>query len=151
MAFIKYQNFYKFSGYFGRKGSKQSGNSETNSVAKGPKFRPQNSKADLQKFVRSEKLAAEFSLNLPKKGPNYFEDDYLYKKVKIYAEKYISSPDIFDFSFPLPRELVCKRQIILVFMRRFCMEPNFFASGRIFWWSGVGNTDCYFAVSLYNG
>jgi hypothetical protein len=38
------------------------------SVAKGPKFRPQNSKGALQKFVRPEKLAAEFSPDLPKKG-----------------------------------------------------------------------------------
>jgi hypothetical protein len=38
------------------------------SVAKGPKFRPQNSKGALQKFVRPEILAAEFSLNMPKKG-----------------------------------------------------------------------------------
>jgi hypothetical protein len=26
-GFVKWQNFFKFSGYFGRKGSKQSGNS----------------------------------------------------------------------------------------------------------------------------
>jgi hypothetical protein len=26
-AFVKWQNFFKFSGYFGRKGSKKSGNS----------------------------------------------------------------------------------------------------------------------------
>jgi hypothetical protein len=26
-AFVKWQNFFKFSGYFGRKGSKQSGKS----------------------------------------------------------------------------------------------------------------------------
>jgi hypothetical protein len=38
------------------------------SVAKGPKFLPQNSKGALKKFVRPEKLAAEFSLNMPKKG-----------------------------------------------------------------------------------
>jgi hypothetical protein len=38
------------------------------SVAKGPKFRPQNSKGALKKFVRPEKLAAEFSLNMLKKG-----------------------------------------------------------------------------------
>jgi hypothetical protein len=38
------------------------------SVAKGPKFRPQNSKGALQKFVRPEISAAEFSLNMPKKG-----------------------------------------------------------------------------------
>jgi hypothetical protein len=38
------------------------------SVAKGPKFRPQNSKGAIQKFVRPEKLAAEFSINMPKKG-----------------------------------------------------------------------------------
>jgi hypothetical protein len=57
------------------------------SVAKGPKFRPQNSKGALQKFVRPEKLAAEFSLDLPKKGrkgaekgPNFLEEYYSYKK-----------------------------------------------------------------------
>jgi hypothetical protein len=38
------------------------------SVAKGPKFRPHNSKGALQKFVRPEKLAAELSLKIPKKG-----------------------------------------------------------------------------------
>jgi hypothetical protein len=38
------------------------------SVAKEQKFRPQNSKGALQKFVRPEKLAAEFSLNMAKKG-----------------------------------------------------------------------------------
>jgi hypothetical protein len=38
------------------------------SVAKGPKFRPQNSKGALQKYVRPEKLAAEFSSNMPEKG-----------------------------------------------------------------------------------
>jgi hypothetical protein len=55
--------------------------------------------------LRPEKLAAEFSLNMPKraeKGPNFFEDDYSYKKALKSAEKYTSSPDIFDFSFPLP-------------------------------------------------
>jgi hypothetical protein len=31
------------------------------------------------------------------KGPNFFEDDYSYKKALISAEKYNSSPDIFDF------------------------------------------------------
>jgi hypothetical protein len=48
------------------------------SVAKGPVFRPQNSKGALRKLVRPEKFAAEFSLNMPKraeKGPNFFEDD----------------------------------------------------------------------------
>jgi hypothetical protein len=38
------------------------------SVAKGPKFRQQNSKGALQKFVRPEKLAAEIPLNMLKKG-----------------------------------------------------------------------------------
>jgi hypothetical protein len=38
------------------------------SVAKGPKFRPQNSKGALHKFVRPEKLAAEIPLNMLKKG-----------------------------------------------------------------------------------
>jgi hypothetical protein len=38
------------------------------SVAKGPKFRPHNSKGALQKFVRPEKLAAELSFKMPKKG-----------------------------------------------------------------------------------
>jgi hypothetical protein len=38
------------------------------SVAKGPKFRPQNSEGALQKFVRPEKLAAGLSLDLPFKG-----------------------------------------------------------------------------------
>jgi hypothetical protein len=80
-------------------------------VAKGPKFRPQNSKGALQKFVWPEKLTAEFSLNMPKKGPNFSEADYLpYKILKIAAEKYISAPDIFDFLVPLPKEIVCKRQ-----------------------------------------
>jgi hypothetical protein len=41
---------------------------QVTSVAKGPKFRPHNSKGALQKFVRPEKLAAEFSLNMLKKG-----------------------------------------------------------------------------------
>jgi hypothetical protein len=38
------------------------------SVAKGPKFRPHKSKGALHNYVRPEKLAAEFSLNTPKKG-----------------------------------------------------------------------------------
>jgi hypothetical protein len=51
--------------------------SNDNSVAKGPKFRPQNLKGALKKFVRQEKLVAKFSLDLPKraeKGPNFLED-----------------------------------------------------------------------------
>jgi hypothetical protein len=54
-----------------------------------------------------------FFLNLTKKGrigAELFEDDYSYKKLKISAEKYISSPDVFDFLFPLLREIVCNRQ-----------------------------------------
>jgi hypothetical protein len=47
---------------------------------------------------------------MPKKGPNFFEADYSYKILKISAEKYTSSPEIFDFSVPLPKEIVCKRQ-----------------------------------------
>jgi hypothetical protein len=83
------------------------------SVAKGPIFRPQNSKGAPQKCVWPEKLAAEFSLNMPKKGrkgAELFEADYSYKNLKISAEKYTSSPKIFDFSVPLPKEIVCKRQ-----------------------------------------
>jgi hypothetical protein len=83
------------------------------SVAKGPKFRPQNSKGAPQKCVWPEKLAAEFSFNMPKKGrkgAELFEADYSYKNLKISAEKYASSPNIFDFSVPLPKEIVCKRQ-----------------------------------------
>jgi hypothetical protein len=38
------------------------------SVAKGPKFRPHNSKGALQKFVRPKKLAAELSFKMLKKG-----------------------------------------------------------------------------------
>jgi hypothetical protein len=65
--------------------------------------------------VRPEKLEAEFSLNIiyqkrAQKGPNCFEDDNSYINLKISAEKYTSSPDIFDFSFPLRREIVCKIQ-----------------------------------------
>jgi hypothetical protein len=41
------------------------------SVAKGPKFRPHNSKGALQKFVGPEKLAAELSFKMPEKGPNF--------------------------------------------------------------------------------
>jgi hypothetical protein len=50
-----------------------------NNVAKGPKFRPQNSKEALQKVVRPEKLAAEILENMPKraeKGRNFIEDNY---------------------------------------------------------------------------
>jgi hypothetical protein len=74
------------------------------------KFWPQNSKGAQQKYVRLEKLAAEFSLNMPEKGPNFLKDDYSYKNLKISAEKYTSSPDSFEFSFLLPREIVCIRQ-----------------------------------------
>jgi hypothetical protein len=36
------------------------------------------------------------------------------KNLKIFAEKYTSSLDIFEFLFPLPREIVCS-----AFVRRF--------------------------------
>jgi hypothetical protein len=80
------------------------------SVAKGLKFRPQNTKGALQKFVRPEKLAAEFSLNMPKraeKGPNFLEADYSYQNLKISAEKYTSFPDNLNFLVTLPYEIVC--------------------------------------------
>jgi hypothetical protein len=88
------------------------------SVAKGPKFRPQNSKGALQKFVRPEKLAAEVSLNMPKraeKGPNFFEDDVSYKNLKISAEKFTSSSDIFDFSSICQEKLYVKARNISTF------------------------------------
>jgi hypothetical protein len=45
----------------------------------------------------------------PKRGRTFFKMIIHIKNLKISAEKYISSPDIFDFLFPLPREIVCKR------------------------------------------
>jgi hypothetical protein len=55
-------------------------NNSVASVAKGPKFRPQNEKGALQKYARLDKIAAELSLYLPKKkaekGPNFPEYYY---------------------------------------------------------------------------
>jgi hypothetical protein len=40
-----------------------------------------------------------------------FPEDYIHiKKLRISAEKYTLSPYIFHFPFPLPREIVCKKQ-----------------------------------------
>jgi hypothetical protein len=49
------------------------------SVAKGPKFQPQDSKGALQKFVQPDKLAAVFH-KYAKKGPTFSEHDYSYQK-----------------------------------------------------------------------
>jgi hypothetical protein len=43
------------------------------SVVKGPKFRPQTSKGVVEKCEGLEILAAEFFLDLQKKGPNFFK------------------------------------------------------------------------------
>jgi hypothetical protein len=62
----------------------------SNTVAKGPKFRPQNTKGALQNSVRSEKLAGRiffrFAKKSAEKGPNFFEEYYSHKKLKISAE-----------------------------------------------------------------
>jgi hypothetical protein len=43
------------------------------SVAKGPKFRPHNSKGAAIKAEGLEKLATKFLIDLHKKGPNFFK------------------------------------------------------------------------------
>jgi hypothetical protein len=70
----------------------------TTSVAKRPKFRPHNSKEAQQKFVRPEKLAAEVYLNMPKRGRTFLKMIFQLKNLKISAEKFTSSSDMFDFS-----------------------------------------------------
>jgi hypothetical protein len=89
------------------------------SVAKGPKFWPQNSKGALQKYVQPEKLAAKFSFNLP-------------KKLKISAGTYTSSGDTVSLIFHPFAEgntVVCKRQQyydkILCGAEFFHQRPNF--------------------------
>jgi hypothetical protein len=69
-----------------------------NSVAKGPKFRLQNSKGALQKFVRPD-----WRPNMPKqsrKGAELLEAGLYKKKPYNIFRNYTSSPDIFDFLFP---------------------------------------------------
>jgi hypothetical protein len=65
------------------------------------------------KIFAARKIGGRIFLKYAKKkaekGPNFFEDDYSLKNLKISAEKY-TSPDIYDVSFPLPREIVCKRK-----------------------------------------
>jgi hypothetical protein len=56
------------------------------SVAKGPKCRPNNSKGALQKFVRPEKLAAELSFKMPKKGRTFLKM-IIHIKILIYLQK----------------------------------------------------------------
>jgi hypothetical protein len=62
------------------------------------------------KICAAGKIGGRIFFKNAKKGPNFFEDDYSYKILKISAEKYTSSPVIFDFTVPLPKEIVCKRQ-----------------------------------------
>jgi hypothetical protein len=57
-----------------------------------------------------DQIFFKYAKKRAEKGPNFFEGDYSYQKPKISAEKYTLSLDIFDFSSPIPREKVCKRQ-----------------------------------------
>jgi hypothetical protein len=64
-AFAYWQNFSDFPATLaGKVRNNGNGNSDcmqaASSVAKGPKFRPQNSKGALQKFVRPEKIGGRF-------------------------------------------------------------------------------------------
>jgi hypothetical protein len=58
----------------------------------------------LTKICAAGKIGGRVFFKFAEKGPKFLKDYYSYKKLKISAEKYTSSPDIFDFSFPLPRK-----------------------------------------------
>jgi hypothetical protein len=65
------------------------------SVAKGPKFRPQNSKGAIQKCMRpggkiGGRIFSKHAKKRAEKGPNFFEDDYSYKNLK-YLQKVLIS------------------------------------------------------------
>jgi hypothetical protein len=84
-----------------------------------------------KKFVLPEKLAAEFSQNMLKKGPKrgqtFLNIINNIKSLKLTAEKCISSPDILVIFCSLFRSVY--KPVILAIVTRFCRGPNFVASG----------------------
>jgi hypothetical protein len=66
------------------------------------------------KIYAAGKIGGRIFFKYAKKGPKRgrtFLKLIIHKKThKISAEKYTSTPDIFDFLVPLPKEIVCKRQ-----------------------------------------
>jgi hypothetical protein len=122
----------------------------SSSVAKGPKFWPQNTNGGEKNYVGPGKSGAEFYADLPKKGWTFNWIDFALKQLLVDFRQKIVISHWYNQIFPT---ILCweslKKQIILASMSRcilrgavfFRQRPNFLGRSGRNGFQGVGNTD----------